>query len=54
MFIIIVLVEYYLRLDKDQYTEDEKNDAQEERKRRAEETREVRKFYSYIYLLYSS
>jgi hypothetical protein len=54
MFIIIVLVEYYLRLDKDQYTEDEKNDAQEERKRRAEETREVRKFDSYIYLLYSS
>jgi len=28
-------------LDKDQFTEDEKNDAQEEQKRRAEENREV-------------
>jgi hypothetical protein len=36
-------------LDKDQYTEDEKNDAQEERKRRAEENREVRTVSS-IYL----
>jgi len=31
-FIII-----YYRLDKDQFNEEEKNDAQEERKRRAEE-----------------
>ncbi len=29
------------RLDKDQFNEDEKNDAQEEQKRRAEENREV-------------
>ncbi len=31
-------------MDKDQFTEDEKNDAQEEQKRRAEENREVYKF----------
>jgi hypothetical protein len=29
-------------LDKDQFTEDERNDAQEEQKRRAEENREVK------------
>lgn len=31
------LYHYYYRLDKDQFNEDERNDAQEEQKRRAEE-----------------
>ena len=33
---------FAFRLDKDQFTEDEKNDAQEEKKRLAEEARVVR------------
>lgn len=43
-------------MDKDQFNEDEKNDAQEEQKRRAEENREVKEdkkkyflFFLYIF-----
>ncbi len=49
-FTIIISIDHYLRLDKDQFNEDEKNDALEEQKRRAEENREV-PIPSFIYLL---